>query len=187
MSIALLHGKPMTRRIVLAGSLVLLAAASARAQPTIGWPETIDQLREMRSHAEACLELLRESGDTAVVHTGRIAYGMAKPASDGVIAGFTVALVEGYAPQKLTTLQANLDRAEKGLKEVCDVAIHAAPHNGSSRTIIEELAKEAVEPIVATLKAAAGALWRYHVKMADLEIKTIKNELDAAKWPEYGP
>ena len=111
---------------------------------------------------------------------GRIAYGLGKSASDGVIAGFTVGLVEGYKPEKLPPLQANLDRAGKGLKEVCDTAVQAAPASGT-KGIVEDLAKGAVEPVVDALKAAAGALWGRHVKMEDLEIETIKGQLDAAK------
>jgi hypothetical protein len=81
-------------------------------------------------------------------------------------------------------LQANLDRAGKGLKEVCDAAVSAAPASGT-KGVVEELAKGAVEPVVDGLKAAAGALWARHVKMEELEIETIKSQLEAAKWPEF--
>lgn len=175
----------MIKAMVFAGSLATLGAASAHAGPTVGWPETVDQLNEQRSQAEACLELLKDSGDAAAIRNGRIAYGAAKSASDGVISGFTVGLVEGYAPEKLPPLQANLDRAGKGLKEVCDAAVNAAPAAGT-KGIVDELAKGAVEPVVDGLKAAAGALWDRHVKMEELEIDTIKGQLEAAKWPEFG-
>jgi hypothetical protein len=128
------------RTIILAGSLAALAAGAVRAQPAVGWPETVDRLNEQRSQAQACLELLKDSGDAAAIHKGRIVYGAAKSAADGVIAGFTVGLVEGYKPEKLPPLQANLERAGKGLKEVCDDAVHAAPKSGS-KGIVEDLAK----------------------------------------------
>jgi hypothetical protein len=175
----------MTKTKVLAVAAFALAAVSAHAQPTVGWPETVDRLNEQRSQAEACLELLKDSGDAAAIRKGRIAYGVAKSASDGVISAFTVGLVEGYAPEKLPPLQANLDRAGKGLKEVCDAAVSAAPASGTNG-VVEELAKGAVEPVVDGLKAAAGALWERHVKMEQLEIETIKSQLEAAKWPEFG-
>jgi hypothetical protein len=171
--------------MIFASLLIALAVDSAPAQPTVGWPETVDKLNEQRSQAEACLELLRDSGDRAAIRNGRIAYGAAKSASDGVIAGFTVGLVEGYKPEKLPPVQANLDRAGRGLKEVCDAAVNAAPASGT-KGVVEDLAKGAIEPVVDGLKAAAGALWERHVKMEELEIETIKGQLEAAKWPDFG-
>jgi len=172
------------RRTVLVGWLIACAVMSVHAQPTIGWPETVDKLNEQRSQAEACLELLKDSADANAIHKGRIAYGVAKSASDGVIAGFTVGLVEGYKPEKLPPLQANVEKAGKGLKEFCDVAVNAAPASGT-KGIVEDLASGAIGPVVDALKAAAGALWGRHVKMEDLEIETIKGQLEAAKWPNF--
>jgi hypothetical protein len=175
----------MIRGMVLAGSLIALAAVSVHAQPTVGWPETVDKLNEQRAQAEACLELLKDSGDQAAIRSGRIAYGEAKSASDGAIAGFTVGLVEGYAPEKLPPLQANLDRAGKGLKEVCDAAVNAAPASGT-KGVVEDLAKGAVERVGDALKVTAGVLWGRRVKMEELEIETIKSQLEAARWPDFG-
>jgi hypothetical protein len=172
------------RTTIFAGLFIALAAVSVHAQPTVGWPETVDKLNEQRSQAEACLELLKDSGDAAAIRKGRIIYGAARSASDGVIAGLTVGLVEGYKPEKLPPLQANVERAGKGLKEVCDVAVNAAPPSGT-KGIVEDLAKGAVEPVVDALKAAAGALWGHHVKMEELEMETIKGQLEAAKWPDF--
>jgi len=166
-------------------ALAMVLSASATAQPTVGWPETVDRLNEERSQAEACVGLLKDSGDTAAIRKGRIVYGAAKAASDGVIAGFTVGLVEGYKPEKLPPLQANLERAGKGLKEACDSAVAAASTARGSKGIVEELAKGAVEPVVDGLKAAAGALWARHLEEDKLEIETIKGQLEAAKWPEF--
>jgi hypothetical protein len=167
--------------------LALTLSASAAAQPTAGWPETIDRLSEQRSQAEACVALLKDSGDAAAIRKSRIVYGAAKAASDGVIAGFTTGLVERYKPEKLPVLQANLERAGKGLKEVCDAAVAAGSAAGGSKGIVEELAKGAVEPVVSALKDAAGALWARKVEEDKLEVETIKGQLAAAKWPDFEP
>ncbi len=177
----------MTKPGILSVLALVLSASAAAAQPTVGWPETIDRLNEERSQAEACVALLKDSGDAAAIRKGRIAYGAAKAASDGVIAGFTVGLVERYRPEKLPPLQANLERAGKGLKEVCDSAVAAASAAGGSKGIVEDLAKGAVEPVVAGLKDGAGALWARHVEEDKLEIETIKGQLEAAKWPDFWP
>ena len=144
-------------------------------------------MNEQRSQAEACVALLKDSGDPAAIRKGQIVYGAAKAASDGVIAGFSVALVEGYKPEKLPPLQGNLERAGKGLKEVCESAVAAGSAATGSKGIVEDLAKGAVEPVVDGLKAGAGALWARHVEEDKLEIETIKGQLEAAKWPDFGP
>lgn len=166
--------------------LALTLSASAAAETTIGWPETMDRLTEQRGQAEACVAQLRDSGDAAAIRKSRIVYGAAKAASDGVIAGFTVGLVERYKPEALPPLQANLERAGKGLKEVCDAALAAGSSAGGSKGVVEELAKGAVEPVVAALKDAAGALWARKVEEDKLESETIKGQLEAAKWPDFG-
>jgi hypothetical protein len=167
--------------------LALTLSASAAGQSTAGWPETIDRLTEERSQAEACVALLKNSGDAAAIRKSRIIYGAAKAASDGVIAGFTIGLVERYKPEGLPPLQANLERAGKGLKEVCDAAVAAGSAAGGTKGIVEDLAKGAVEPVVAGLKGVAGALWVRHVEEDKLEMETIKGQLAAAKWPDFGP
>ena len=128
------------RTMIFAGPLIALAAGFGPFPAAVGWPETVDRLNEQRSQAEACLELLKDSDDQTAIRNGRIAYGAAKSASDGVIAGFTVGLVEGYKPEKLPPVQANLDRAGRGLKEVCDTAVHAAPASGT-KGVVEDLAE----------------------------------------------
>ncbi len=151
----------------------------------VGWPETIDRLGEQRSQAGACVELLKNTGDAAAIRKGRAAYGAAKAASDGVIAGFTVALVGGYKPEKLPAIQSNLDRAGKGLREVCDAAVTAASAAGGTKGVVEDLAKGAVGPVIDALKSAATELWSRHLEMDKLEMDTIKGQLEAARWPDF--
>ena len=56
---------------------------------------------------------------------------------------------------------------------------------GGTKGVVEDLAKGAIEPLVDALKAAAGGLWGQHVKMEELEVETIKGQLEAAKWPDF--
>jgi hypothetical protein len=167
-------------------ALALTLSVSAAAQPTVGWPETIDRLQEQRSQAEACVALLRDSGDVAAIRKSRIAYGAAKAASDGVIAGFTIGLVERYKPERLLPLQANLERAGKGLKEVCDAAVASGSAADATRGIVGDVAKAAVEPIVAALKEGASALWARHLKEDKVEIETIKGQSRPQNGPTLG-
>jgi len=173
------------KTIILVGLALDCWVAVAATQLTVGWPETIDRLNEQRSQAEACVNLLRDSGDPTSIRKSRTIYGSAKAASDGVIAGFTVGLVEGYQPEKLPGIQTSLERAGRGLKEVCDAAVNAASTTEGTKGVVEDLAKGAVEPVIDGLKSAAAALWSRHLEMDKLEMETIKGQLEAAHWPEF--
>jgi hypothetical protein len=110
---------------------------------------------------------------------------VAKAKSDGVIAGFTVALVEGGKPEDLPKIEANLEKAGAGLQEVCDAAVKSASSASGTKGVVEDIAKGAIEPVVDGIKSAAGALWTRHVEKDKLEIETIKTQLEAAKWPDF--
>ncbi len=129
---------------------------------------------------------MKAAGDKAAILDGRIAYGSAKAAADGAIAGLTVALVQGGNPADQPKLNANLDKAGAALQAVCDGAIKAAKKAAEGRGLIDDAVKAAVGPVVDALKAAAGALWTRHVEKDKLEIETIKAQLEAARWPDFG-
>jgi hypothetical protein len=171
---------------IIAAALMVSVVAEAVAQSAVGWPDAVGQLAQERSQAQACVDLLKTAGDKTSIVNGRIAYGGAKAAADGVIAGLTVALVQGGNPADLPKMNANLEKAGAGLQEVCNDAISAAKAS-EGRGIVDEAVKAAVGPVVDALKAAAGALWTRHVEKDKLEIETIKGQLEAAKWPDFGP
>jgi len=177
---------PMNKTIAWAAALAAYAVVPAAGQPEVGWPETVAQLAQERSQAQACADVLKAAGDKAAILNGRIAYGSAKAAADGVIAGLTVTLVQGGSPADLPKTIANLEKAGAGLREVCDDAIKAAK-NAEGRGLVDDVVKAAVGPVVDALKSAVGALWTRHVEKDKLEIETIKGQLEAAKWPEFGP
>jgi hypothetical protein len=176
----------MNRQTSLALFFSLVSLSSAPAQTTVGWPDTIDLLTEEQTQAQACVRLLKNAGDENAVREGRIAYDAARAAADGVIAGFTAAVVEGYKPENLPRIQANLERAGAGLQEVCNDAVQAARAASGKRGLISQIVTAAVGPVVDALKSAVGALWTRHVETDKLEIETIKSELWAAKWPDFG-
>jgi hypothetical protein len=119
--------------------LVFAVVAPVAAQTTVGWPDTIDLLTQARSQAETCAELLKSNGDKATITAGRIAYNAAKAKADGVIAGFTVALVEGGKPEDLPKIEANLEKAGAGLQEVCDAAVKSATSAPGTKGVVEEM------------------------------------------------
>ena len=166
------------------GTLTIVGPTKAGAA---GWPETIDLLTEEKSHAEACLNDMKNSGDAAGIRDSRDTYQTAKAAADGVIAGLTVALVGGYKPEDLPKIQANLDRAGAGLQEFCKATVRAVTAAKGNRGVVSDIVKAAVEPTIGALKSAAATLWEQHVETAKLEMETIKGQLQEAKWPDFGP
>ncbi len=104
---------------------IFLVANGAKAvsdKTTLGWPDTIGALAEMRAKAETCVAFLKSSGDKAAIATGRTTYEAAKVEVDGVIAGLTTAQAQGGKPDALPTVLTALRRAGAGLQEVCDAA-----------------------------------------------------------------
>jgi hypothetical protein len=164
--------------------VTFLAVAPAAAQTNLGWPETIELLAQQRTQAETCVETLKSSSDKAAVATGRLTYGAAKSQSDGVIAGLTVALVEGGKPDALPMVLTSLRKAGTGLQEVCDVALKTASARGS-KGLVEDILKAPIEPIASAISSGISALWTGHAEKDKLELATIKGQLDAAKWPDF--
>jgi hypothetical protein len=165
------------------GAMVFLLAP-ALAQTSVDWPETIDLLAQQRTQAETCVATLKSGSDKAAIATGRLTYGAAKSQSDGVIAGLTVALVQGGQPNALPMVLTSLKKAGGGLQEVCDAALKTASAAGS-RGLVEDILKAPIEPIVNAISSGVSALWTGHVEKDKLELETIKGQLDAAKWPEF--
>jgi hypothetical protein len=165
--------------VALLGAL-LFAVTAAAAQTSLGWPDMIDLLAQQHSQAEACVETLKSGSDKAI----QLTYETAKSQSDGVIAGLTVALVQGGKPDGLPTALTSLRKAGDGLQQVCNAALSASTAAGS-RGVVGDILKAPIEPIVNAISAGVSALWTGHVEKDKLEVETIKGQLEAAKWPDF--
>jgi hypothetical protein len=170
----------------LMGLLLVCSTMAALGQPALEWPDVVAQLNTERSQAQACANLLKAAGDDASITNGRIAYDSAKGATDGIIAGLSTALAQGGSPADLKSLNASLDLATSGLKKVCNGAIEAAKASPGHRGVIDDIVKAAIDPVADLLKSAFGALWTRHVELSNLEVQEIRNQLEAAKWPDFG-
>jgi hypothetical protein len=169
--------------LLVAASIWIFPATLCKAQTALGWPEVIDLLTKARTQATTCVEVLKSSGDKAAVASARLTYGMAESDMDGVIAGLTTALVEGGDPDRLPTVRTSLETSGKGLKEICDAAVKTITPN--TKGVWDEVARGAVEPLFKTISDGVGALWARHVQIENLELETIKSQLEAAKWPKF--
>ena len=102
------------KRIVLIILASIVAATLSVAQTPIGWPEVIGLLAKARTQATTCVQVLKSNGDKASIGRAQLTYGMAEGEMEGVIAGLTIALVEGGEPSSLPTAQVSLEFAGKG-------------------------------------------------------------------------
>ena len=170
--------------LIVSASIWIVPATLCTAQPNLGWPEVIALLAKARTQATTCVEVLKSSGDKAVLASARLTYGMAEADIDSVIAGLTTALVEGGNPDSLPTMRASLESSGKGLKEICDAAVKTiAP---DTKGVLAEIAKGPVEPLIKAISGGVGAVWARHVEKEKLELETKKTQLEAAKWPKFG-
>jgi hypothetical protein len=176
----------MWRIAVLVAAMHTVPTPAASAATNLGWPETIEQLAEARSKAETCAETLNSSSDKAAIKNGRLTYGLAKSAAHGVISGLTIALVQGGKPETLSTVQTSLKKAGAGLQEVCDAALKTVSASGGTKGVVEDILKAPVEPIINAISAGVSALWARKVETDKLEVETIKTQLEAAEWPDFG-
>jgi hypothetical protein len=153
------------------------------AQPTLGWPEVIDRLRQGREQAVTCVGLLKSSGDDAA-NSVKATYELARAEMAGVIDGLTDVVVEGGKPDSLPTIGDSLERSGKSLKDICDAALKTvAPH---TKGVWEEVAKGAVEPLIKAISDGIGAIWKSSVDRDKLVIESRKAKLEADRWPEFG-
>jgi hypothetical protein len=166
--------------------LLTPVAAYAAQTASVGWPEMTDSLTQLRSRAQSCVEVLKSGSDKAAILAGRITYGDAKAAADGVIAGLTTTLVQGGKPATLPNVRANVEKAGVGLKEVCDAAVKTASAAPGTKGVIDTILAAPLEPIITAISSGIAALWMRHVETDKLELETIKTQLEAAKWPNFG-
>jgi hypothetical protein len=171
-------------KIVAVLGVMLFLPAPAWAQTSLNWPETIELLARERTQAQTCVETLKSSSDKAAVATGRLTYGAAKAQADGVIAGLTVALVQGGQPEALPAVLTSLKKAGTGLQEVCVAALKTASAAGT-KGVVEDILKAPIEPILNAISSGVSALWMGHVEKDKLELETIERQLEAAKWPDF--
>jgi hypothetical protein len=174
---------PAVKRIFLIVLASIVAASLCAAQAALDWAEVIALLTKAKTQATTCVQVLKSNGDKASVARAQLTYGMAEGEMDGIIAGLTIALVQGGDPSSLPTAQASLETAGKGLKEICDAAVKSVTPN--TKGLWEEIAKGPIEPLIKAISDGVGALWTRHVEKDNLEVETKKTHLEAAKWPKF--
>jgi hypothetical protein len=174
---------PAVKRIFFIVLASIVPATLCMAEASLGWPEVIALLAKAKTQATTCVQVLKSNGDKSSIASAQLTYGMAEGEMDGIIAGLTIALVQGGDPNSLATARASLETAGKGLKEICDAAAKTIAPN--TKDVLGEMVKAAVEPLIKAISAGVGALWTRHVETDTLERETKKSQLEAAKWPAF--
>ena len=162
--------------------LVMLIAFQSS---TDSWPATIALMTEEQSQAKTCVGLLKSGGDAAAVNQGRVAYELARAASDVVVAGFTTLLLEHGAPESAPSIQSNLERAAAGLKEVCGAAVKVAADAANTRGVWDQVIIASIAPVADALKRVVGVIYTKQEALERNKLEMIKAQLSSAKWPAF--
>jgi hypothetical protein len=170
--------------------LVLLAllvpAVVAVGQPaTMTWPEAVAQLTSERTKAETCVALVKKYGNEAQIARGQLTYAGAKADADAVIAGLITVLSVGQQPASLSTLQAKLSTGVSGLVEFCGTVADLLPSTAGQKSIVTDIAKGAIQPLLKMLSDGVSALYNNHRNDDALTRRTIQTQLEAARWPSF--
>jgi hypothetical protein len=147
----------------------------------IGWQEAVARLAYERTRAETCVRALKAYGDPAAVKRGEFAYGEAKAEYDGVIQGLIVALAGKGEPTGLPDLEARMQRGFDAREAFCKSVQALAPSSPGQKSVIADIVKGAVGPVIDAIKA----IWTRSRDDDALMRRTIQTQLEAASWPQF--
>jgi hypothetical protein len=171
----------------LLAQLVLQGAATSRAE-TMPWQEAVSRLASERAMAETCAALLKKHGDGTQKAHGEITYTSAKADSDAVITGLITALSSGEAPGGLPGLQARLNSSVSsnvsGLIEFCSMVRKLIPDTAGQKGTLTDIAIP-LEHLLTRLSDGIAAISIYYRSDDALTRRTIRTQLEAARWPAF--
>jgi hypothetical protein len=99
--------------------------------------------------------------------------------------GRVVALSVGQQPASLSTLQAKLSSGVSGLAEFCGGVADLLPSTAGQKSIVTDIAKAAIQPLLKMLSEGVSALYSNHRTDDALTRRTIQTQLEAARWPAF--
>jgi hypothetical protein len=179
------------RRAFFSFLLLLLSTGSSTSQPLpMTWPDAVAPLAGGKSMAEACVGLLKRYGTGPQIANGQLEYVKAKSDSDAAIDGLITALATGDSPASLPTLQTRLSTSLSGLEQFCNsvkALIPASPPSGEKSGVVDAMSiiKEAIGPILTGALNGIAALYNNHRIDDALTRKSIQQELESARWPDF--
>jgi hypothetical protein len=139
-----------------------------------------------RVQAELCVALLKRYGNPTQIGTGQITYANLKSESDAAIAGLITALATGGAPDSLGGIQSKISSTVLGLGEFCDSVKNIISVQPGERGVWSELAKAIpIETLIKLIADGVATLYNNHRDDTTLMRKVIRDQLEAAKWPDF--
>jgi hypothetical protein len=151
----------------------------------IGWQEATARLTAEKGRAETAAKLVKRFGDARDQAMGELAYAEGKAATDALLAGLTVALAGGEAPESLESLQARLAQAVNARDTLTDMARRLIDAGGGFKAVEWAAVLDVATNLLPTLKAAVVALWNRREERDALLRQTITTQLDAARWADF--
>ena len=147
----------------------------------LDWPEAIARLAAERTRAVTCAGKARALGEAGAGLAA--AYGEAKAEIDGVIAGLSVALIEGQPIAALNSLQHRLEAGLSKREAFCRAVMQrSGPEPAGARSIAGAVLVAAVKPLI----DAFGAIVRMIDERDRLRRVAVRTQLEATRWPDFG-
>jgi hypothetical protein len=146
----------------------------------VDWQEAVTRLNGERSKVVSCAAQLKVHGNSAQQQAGAEAYGKAKAEIETVLDELAVALGGAGGGLGSDALESRLAAAIQQRIALCKTVEPLIPSTSGERQIFQDVYSDTLKP---TMDAVRSILKR---RGADLsERRTIKTQLEAARWPEY--
>jgi hypothetical protein len=170
----------MTHFALLAGVLCFLAVFSNSATAEVDWQEAVTRLNGERSKIISCAALLKAHGNAAQQQAGAEAYRKAKAEIDRVFDGLTAALAGEKGPPDADALEPRLQASIRQRMAFCKTVESLVPSTSGEKQIFQDVYADTLKPTIDGVRSLFG-----RQKGAADERRTIKTQLEAAKWPDY--
>jgi hypothetical protein len=174
--------------------LVWFCPALSLLAAEMGWQDAIDQLTEQKYNAISCAEVYKKYHGEKKSPQGQLVYGEAQAGFNGTIAGLITALSEGEKPESLESLDKKLEQGASKLLNFCKMSADLLPPGSTGQrdtldAIVEGLGRAGagIEAVLKALPDGVRTLYSDYIKPEKRLIQeTIKTNLEAAKWPDFG-
>jgi hypothetical protein len=164
----------------LAGALCFLAVFSNFATAEVDWQEAVTRLNGERSKIISCAALLKAHGNPAQQQAGAEAYRKAKAEIDSVFDGLAAVLAGERGAPDAGALEPRLQESIRQRIAFCKTVESLVPSTSGEKQIFQDVYADTLKPTMDGIRSLFG-----RKEATASERRTIKTQLEAAKWPDY--
>ncbi|MEO1089141.1 MAG: hypothetical protein AAFX81_00790 [Pseudomonadota bacterium] len=148
----------------------------------LSWQQEVGALTAERERVETAVRLIKRFGAPTDVAQAELTYADGKAEADALIATLQVALDQGRGADEFDALERRLHKAIEAVDRLAAQAKALVPPANGQKDLVAAVLGSAV--LVALIEAAKTIYLRHRDDDA-LRRVTIRNQLDAARWPTF--